>query len=465
MRLCCLFVLSAITASAQVKLPPFTKQTLPNGITVVLMPRTELPLVSINVIARGGAEADPPDQAGLAALTAELMRSGAKSRDQEWNADQIALALDSIGATLNAQADEQAITLRAEFLARDTAKALGILAGVTGAPTFPEDEVKKVLGRALDNARAVKDNPQAAIQGYYRAFLYGAAHPYRRTNSGDELSIPRISREAIVKQHQRLFAGKNLIIVATGSFAPQELGAALTQAFSGIPAGAAIPSAADPGLPRPTAARVLIVDKPDATQTYFLIGQPGLKRGHPDQTAVQLVNTLFGGRFTSMLNDELRVNSGLTYGANSQVSLNRLTGAITISSFTKTETTERAIDLALSLLKKLNEQGITQDQLDSAKTYTKGLYPVDRLETTDQLAQILGEIELFGLNRGEVDDSFSRIDAVTRERANAMAKQYYQPGALTFVLLGNAAKIRETARKWSPNVTEVKITAPGFPVK
>jgi len=205
-----------------------------------------------------------------------------------------------------------------------------------------------------------------------------------------------------------------------------------------------------------------LIDKPDATQTYFFIGQAGIKRGHPDQVPLQLVNTLFGGRFTSMLNDELRVNTGLTYGANCQLTLNRLTGGIVISSFTKTETTERTIDLALNLLKKLNSTGVTSEALKSSKAYTKGLFPADRLETNDQLTQVLTELELNGLNRGEIDDLFSKIDAVTPERANAIAKTYYRGEGLVFVLLGNATKIREAVKKYAPEVTEMPIAKLGM---
>src|SRR5262249_13076375 len=147
---------------------------------------------------------------------------------------------------------------------------------------------------------------------------------------------------------------------------------------------------------RNTSPAVMLIDKPDATQTYFLIGQPGARRSAPDRVALTLVNTLFGGRFTSMINDELRVNSGLTYGASSHVEMARLTGSLYITTYTKTETTQQAIDMALAVLKRLHDNGITAEQLASAKTYLKGTYPPQHLQTSDQIANMLGEIELFG---------------------------------------------------------------------
>ena len=207
---------------------------------------------------------------------------------------------------------------------------------------------------------------------------------------------------------------------------------------------------------------LLLIDKPDATQTYFMIGQPGIDRQNPDRVKLELVNTLFGGRFTSMLNDELRVNSGLTYGANSAVERSRLPGVIAISTYTRTETTTRAIDLALEILKRLNAQGISAGQLASAKAYVKGVFPTTRLETMDQLAGVISELELHGLTRDEIDGYFERIDAVTLQEANAVAKQYYRADNLTLVLLGAAVQIREQVGKYHPNPTVVPVKTPGW---
>jgi predicted Zn-dependent peptidase len=446
--LTCLLISSAM---AQVKLPPYSKQQLPNGATLILMPRAELPLTTVTAIFRGGAEAD--SVAGLASVTAELLERGTPTKTSE----QIALAFDSLGATLETRAGDSSLAVATEFLARDSDRALPLLSELVRQPTFPEDEVKKVLAQYLDAARSLKDNPQAAIGVAYRRFFYGPNHPYARPTRGDEASLPKITRAMILDYQKRMLVGRNLTVVAIGNFAPSELLPKLISAFSTLPAGETYTQKADPGVPRGAKPRLLLIDKPDATQTYFFIGQPGIKRGDPDQVPMQLVNTLFGGRFTSMLNDELRVNTGLTYGANCRLDLNRLTGGIAITSFTKTETTERTMDLALDLLKKLNTTGLTADGLKSAKAYTKGLFPADRLETNDQLTQVLAELELYGLNRGEIDDLFSKIDAVTLERANAVAKARYRTDGLVFVVLGNAAKIRAGLKKYAADITEMPI--------
>ena len=325
-------------------------------------------------------------------------------------------------------------------------------------PAFAEDEFKKTLSRTVDSARASKDNLQYATALYFKAFFFGSKHLYGRVS--DELNLSKLTRADLVAYQQRLYNGKNMIVVASGDFDPATAAATIARSFGSVLAGNEYKWAAE--VPTPYGRRLLLIDKPDATQTYFTIGRAGLRRTDPDRTTMLLINTLFGGRFTSMLNDELRVNTGLTYGARSYYDQHHETGGVVISTYTRTETTEKAIDLALDVLNRLVTKGITAEQLASAKAYVKGTYPPQHLETSDQTAAVVTDIELFGLNRGEVDDLFSRIDSVTVEQANAVAKKYYGGNDLAFVVLGNASKIRDTVKKYSPMVIEIEARNPGY---
>lgn len=451
-------ILWAACAVAQVRLPPHETVTLANGLRVILAPNREVPLVTLRVLARGGAEMDPVERAGVSDVTAELLQRGAGGR----SAQEFAAQLDALGAEWRAGATPQAIEIELEFLARDTAPALGLLGDALAKPTFAEAEVKKALAESIDAAKSVKDDAGEASRYYAKAMMFGASHPYGRLP--DEVSLARITRDDIVRLHRQAFAARNLTVVAAGDFVPAAMRAEMERALGGLPAGEAhawLPPRAAPNYDAP---RLLLVDKPDATQTYFSIMMPGVERGHPDRAALWLVNTLFGERFTSMLNDELRVNSGLTYGASSRVEMNRLPGAITIYSYTKTESTVAAIDLALAVLRRLRDKGIDAAQLASAKAYIKGKYPTDALETSRQVAAVLGDLALFGLNRGEVDDLFSRLDAVTPAKATEVARRFFTDANLQFCLVGNAAAMREDVAKYAARRKEIAITSPGVAV-
>jgi predicted Zn-dependent peptidase len=451
------FLTSAALLSADPKLPPFQKEVNSSGAIFIAMPRQDVPLFALRVVIRGGAESDPPGLAGLSAITAEMLRRGTKTR----SAAAFAAELDEIGATLRTRSDAQSTQISLQCLSRHALKAIELVADAVLSPAFAEAEVRKTLSEALDQARSIKDEPEVAIAFYFRSLLFGAGHPYSRPPSGDEVSLAKMDRASLLKHHAATYTGPKLIVVAAGEIDAKNALDALKNAFR-APKNTLASPISDKAV-KPLKTRLLLVDKPDATQTYFRIGTVGIHRTHPDRTALDLVNTLFGGRFTSLLNEELRVNTGLTYGASSHFDLDRLPGQMYISTFTRTETTKRAIDLALDVLKRLLEKGIQADQLASAKAYVKGTYPPENLETATQLAAKVAELELYGLNRGEVDDYFSRVDAVTLEQANSVARKYWGGGGLQFVVLGNAAKIRNDVRGYATAIQEVPIQRPGYP--
>lgn len=454
MRLSIVLLAAVAPLAAQsVKLPPVEKFTAPNGAVVLTASGGDVPLVTVRVMARGGAESDPAGKPGLAALMSGLLRRGAGAR----SAAQIEEALDTLGARLSDGSSTQTVELNLEFMAKDAPQALAILADLVARPTFPADEVKKQLAQAVDRARAARDNPGAAIGLFFRPFYFGSAHPYGRV--GDETTLATITRDDIVGAHKRLFTGRNMIIAAAGQFDAAVLKPLLTKLASEVPAGDAYAWAA-PAAPTFKEPRLLLVDKPDATQTYFTVAMPGVDHKNPDRVALRLVNTLFGGRFTSMLNDALRVKSGLTYGARSVVELNRLPGAIYISTYTKTEATAQAIDMALDVLKKLRTTGIDAEMLASVKAYVKGEFPTQELETSGQLVRSIGDIELYDQTADEINQFYSRIDAVTLAQANAVAKKYYTDANLQFCLVGNASKIKADVAKYAAKQKVLDIKTP-----
>jgi zinc protease len=455
MRTAIVTLLLTLSAAAQVKLPPSTRQVLPNGAVLILAAKPDVPLMTIQIVLRGGDESDPVGMSGVSSITAELIRRGTASR----TSDQIAEQLDFLGASLTTGSDEQSVRISSDFLAKDLDKVLEILTDVMAHPTFPEAEVKKILAQRTDAAKAAKDSPGQAIGLYFRPYFFPAGHPYHGV--ADEIALAKIGREQIAGYHKRMFAGKNMIVVATGDFDAKAAGPKLAAMAEALPAGDAY-AWAKATTPKFGSARLLLIDKADATQTYFEIAQPGIDHNSPDRVALDIVNTLFGGRFTSMLNDELRVNSGLTYGARSYYDRERLAGALAISTYTRTDATEKAIDVALDLLKRLNEKGLNAEQLASAKAYIKGGFPTQRLETATQVGSVLAELELFGQGKGEIDDLFSKIDSVSIEKANEIARKYYRLDNLQFILVGNAAKIQDSVKKYAPKMKVVPVKDPGF---
>jgi len=441
--------------SVELKLPPYKRVKLENGMTLLLMEQHEVPLISFSVVIRSGAVVDPPGKEGLAAVTAELLRKGTKTR----TADQLSSDLDFIGGQLAANASPDSSSIAAEFVTKDLVKGLDLLADVILSPTFPADEVAKVLKQRLDGIKAAKDRAQGVIGQYFNRYLYGS-HPYARPPAGDETSLATLTRDDVVRFYGANYIPGGIIFAVSGDFATSEVEKLLTGKFSTWRAKPS-PAVRFPDPIPVQGKRLLLVDKPDATQTFFRIGNVGVARSNPDRVWIDVVNTLFGGRFTSWLSTELRIKSGLTYGAGSSFDERLKPGPFFISSFTPNATTVQALDLALATLKRLHEQGISEDELRSAKTYIKGQFP-PQIETTDRLAATIAELEFFGLDEREVNTLYSKVDAMTLADAKRIVREYFPLGNLLFVLIGKASEIEPIVKKYAPSIDRKSIMEGGF---
>ena len=464
MRVFPIAILLAATMGAQafaqqgspaLKLPPYKKLKLPNGLTVLLMEQHEVPLISFNLIVRSGSAADPAGKEGVASATAALLRKGTGTR----TADQLSAELDFIGGQLFAGAGADSTNLSAEFMKKDIVKGLDLLNDVLRNPTFPQEEVTKLVKQRVDGIKSSKDQAQGVIGNYYNAYLFGA-HPYGRPANGTETSVASIARDDVVKFYEAAYVPSNVVVAAVGDFSTAEMERMLTEKFGAWPAKSPAAAAVKDAVPV-QGRKLLLVDKPDSTQTSFRIGNVGIARTNPDRVAVEVVNTIFGGRFTSWLSTELRIKNGLTYGAGSAFNQRKARGPFFINSFTPNATTERAIDMAVDLLKKLQEQGISDEELKSAKAYIKGQFPTD-IETNDQLAAQIADLEFYGLDAREIDGYFARIDAVTLAETKRVIKQYFPQENLVFVLIGKASEIEPAVKKYAPAVDKKAVSQPGF---
>jgi zinc protease len=445
---------AAVSAAQTLKLPPHEKVVLKNGLTLLLMEKHGVPIVSCFAIVKAGSAADPVDQAGLASITAGLLRKGSEKR----TAQQFATDLDFIGASFEADSAFDYSTVSAEFLTKDLDRGLDLFSDAILHANFPQAEVDKLLAQSVDGVKAAKDQADAVIFSYYEGYLYGT-HPYARPG-GDELSLKKIQRAAIQKFYQTYFVPSNTILAVTGEFNSAELKKKLEETFGSWPAKAA-PTVNIPATSSVKGKKILLVDKPDATQTYFAIGNVGVTANDPDRVAIRVVNTAFGGTFASILNTALRIDSGYTYGANSFFQSEKAAGPFAIYSFTKNETTVPAIDLALKVLDDLHKNGLTAAQLDTAKKYIKGQFP-PQIETSGQLAGRIATNEFYGLDDNEINQLEVRIDAVTVDSVKQIIEKHFPKDNLVLVLIGKASEIGPSVKKYADKQDERKISEPGF---
>jgi zinc protease len=445
----------AMLPAQSIHLPPHEKIVLKNGLTVLLLEKRGVPIVDIAAVIKTGSVADPNGEEGLASITAELLRKGTVKRSaQQFSAD-----LDFTGGSFEAAAGADFSTVSGEFLGKDISRGLDLFSDVLLHPSFPQPEVEKLLSQSLDSVRAAKDDARSVLGIYYDDYLFNGIG-YGRTSDGDEISLKKIRREDIAGFYEKYYAPGNTILAVAGDFQSVEMKQLIEKVFEPWPAKQ-VAAVKIPVVGPVKGRRLLLVDKPDATQTYFAIGNVGTSVIDPDRVAIRLVNTVFGGRFTSLLNEALRVESGFSYGAESGFDSRKAPGPFAIYSFTKNETTVQAIDLALQVLQKLHQQGISAEELQSAKSYIKGQFP-PALETSKQLAQLIASHEFYGLDDREINDLEARIDAITPAMALQAIHKHFPMDNLIFTLVGRASEIAPGVKKYADQQDLRLLTAPGF---
>ena len=444
-------VSSFVSVSAQgYKLPPLEKFKLKNGLTIYLMEQHEVPVINVSVIIPAGAIYDG-EKAGLASLTSTALKHGTKN----FSKLKLDEELDFNGASIGSFASKESAGLSARMASKDKNKILNLLKEVMLDPTFDAAEFEKEKKRLLVNLEQQKESPRTVIASYFDKFMYGD-HVYGNIIQGKISTVTPLTVDDVKKFYSENYLPEGSAISIAGDFNKVEMKTLITDLFSDWKkATKPQVNLASKPIINPAKQQVLLINKDDAKETTFYIGAPGISRNNPDYVSIDVVNTLFGGRFTSMLNDELRVNTGLTYGANSRFTALKNGGTFAISTFTAGKTTEPAIDKAIEVLNKLHSSGIDEKSLTSAKNYVKGQFP-PRYETAGQLAGLMTQMFWYNFDESFINNFEKNVDGLTLDKAKQIIAKYFPKEKLQFVLVGKSADIKKIAEKYGP-VTEVQI--------
>jgi zinc protease len=437
-----------------VQVPAHERVVLPNGVTLLILPSRDVPLIAFHAVFRGGPLADATP--GIASLVAGLLEKGAGER----NAFEFADAVEGAGGNFSVVTGTEALSISGQFLARDQSLMLELLSDALMRPRFDAAEFETLRDRRIELIKATKDSDPAEVIGTYgRAMLFGT-HVYSKPSTGSEESLASITHQDILDYYRAHIGADRLVLVFAGDVDVPALKRDVTEAFgTWRKAGVAAAAVAEPR--RVRGRRVLLVDSPESAQTYFWIGNVGVNKQYAEHAALDLVNTLYGGRFTSILNTELRIKSGLSYSARAGFTRTIAAGEFAIRSFTDTENTGTALDLSIETLTRLKVNGVTADMLDSARSYLLGQYPLN-FETAADWAAALVELEFYGLGADYIDDYSALLRGVTLPAARTVIDHAFpNVDDLVIVLIGDAEKIRDVASRYG-EVTEMSITRPTF---
>ncbi len=417
--------------SRQVNFPPYEIRTLANGMQVVTVLHHEQPAVSVRLVVRAGAAQDPKGKGGVATLTAALLDQGTTSR----SAFQIADAIDSIGGGLGTGALSDHSVANVVVMKDSFGVAMDLLADVVRNPAFAEEEIERQRQQLLSSLQVSAGDPDYLASVVFDRLVYGF-HPYGLPNSGTAESLASITRADLQGFHGRFFVPNNMILAIVGDVTGDEAFAAAERAFgkwerSDVP----VVKTDDP--PQPTR-RVVVIDKPDAVQTEIRVGHLGIARKHPDYMAVDLAFKILGGEGANRLHRVLRSERGLTYGASAEIKTLKQTGDFMAETDTRTDTTGEALRVIFDEYARLRRDRVHERELADAQAYLAGHFPLT-IETPDAIAtQVLNAV-FYDLPLEEIPTYRERVQAVTPDDVQRVARAYIAPERLSVVLVGNAA--------------------------
>ena len=434
------------------KMPAVQEARLPNGLRLVVVPMHEVPLVQVVMNVAGGGREDGP-LAGLATFTAGMLDKGAGSRDANTLAEDVAY----LGATLFAGADWNGINVALRVPKRSLGAALDLMADVALRPAFSSAEVKRQRDLRLANLVQQRDNPGAVASLHYGALVFPENHPYHRPLGGDSASTKALDSAAVRAFYRRSFRPDRATVVVTGDITLPEAREEIGRRFG--PWRADTPTEPSGGSPtvlptsRPTT--IFLVDKPDAAQSVIRMGHRGAARSSPDYYALQVMNTLLGGSFSSRLNYNLRETRGYTYGARSSFEFQPLPGPFTASADVRTDVTDSSLVEFMKELRRIRDSAVDPVELERTKQYLALRVP-GSFETTGQVAGQVGTLLTFGLPFTWFDDYVRRIMAVTADDVRRVARQYVHPDSLTIVVVGDVQKVRPGIERLGLGPIEVR---------
>lgn len=441
------------TAPRTVQFPKPVEKTLPNGLRVVVVQRSEMPLVSAQLLIKSGGEVDPADLSGATDLTGALLTRGTKTR----SATQIAAAIEALGGLINSGARWDSSAVSVDVMSSRIGAAMEILADVVRNPAFQDEEIDRLRKQYLNNLKVSLGNPSAVARLAAARIVYHDA-PYGHPLSGTPESLPRIKRDDIAKLHGMFYRPDNAILVIGGDISPEN-GFAIAQKYF---RDWQKPATELPKLTLTTPAsesgnrRVLVIDMPEAGQAAVLAARPGINRGSADYFRGIVSNSILNG-YSGRLNWEIRVKRGLSYGAGSSLDTRRWAGSFIATAQTKNQSGAEVASLTLAEIAKLASGDLPDTELTTRKASLNGGF-ARALETTGGLVNQVSSLAIYGVSFDQINQFVASVQAVKAQDVKNFAASHLNVANTSVIVVGDASKFLPDLQKQFPQVEVIKVS-------
>lgn len=434
-------------------LPPVEEFRLQNGLRVVVVRQTSMPLVTARLVLDAGAEHEPAAQNGLAVLTANLLPEGTA----EVSGPELAERMERMGAQFQTGAGQNLAFAAVTALKPVFAEALGLAADAVTAPAFPEREFTRVRQQAV----TTYVSSQATVEGlgnetFWRA-VFAPEAPYARPSGGTAATLGTLTRDDVTGWHRRMYVPGNATLLLVGDVTADEARRLAQDAFGGW-SGAApqLTRSANPLRPVQRT-RVVLVDRPGSVQSHIRIGGAGPGAEDPDVIRLQVLTQVLGGAFNARINQNLRERHGWTYGAFANYNPLRGAGTLFINSSVRTNATDSAVAESVREFRRLVEEPVPGEELTSATGNLVGSFPTS-VQTVQGLAQRMQNLLVWGLPLDYYGTYRERLGAVSSADVATVGRARINPGALVIVVAGDLAQIEAPLR--ALNLGDVEVWSP-----
>ena len=422
---------------------------LANGVKVYLIEEHELPVVSAALITLAGGENNPKDKPGLAAFTARLLSEGTATR----SSTELANATAQIGAALNSSASMDSAAVSVHALSNNTAPAFELLSDVALHPAFKDEEVERIRKQRLVAILQEGDEPIASTLRVGDRVLYGE-QPYGFQPVGTTDSVKATTRAEIQDFWAKHYGPKNAALIFAGDLSEAEARRLAEKYFGGW-SGEAAASSELPSPPAPPERKFVIVDKPGSPQTTLIAFGLGVPRNTPDYPAVNEMNSVLGGLFSSRINMNLREKNGFTYGAFSGFFYYRGGGPFFAGAQVRTDVTAPAARELFAELDRIKTAPATPVELKLAKDSSLRSLPAD-FETVGNETALMSELFVYKLPTDYFQKLPAAFEAVTAEAVAKAAADYVHPQNLIVIAVGDRAKIQPDLEKLNLGPIELR---------
>lgn len=419
-------------AAKAVKFPPYEIRTLPNGLQVVLVSQNEQPVVSARMLVRAGAAQDPKGKEGLAMLTAALLDQGTATRP----AAQIAEEIDFMGGLLGTGAGTDLSFVNTISMKDGLGQALDLMADVVLHPAFAPDEIDRQTSQAISSLTVSADDPDTVASQVIDRLIFGF-HPYGMPSGGTAASLKTLTRDDFVAFHKTWFVPNNAYIAIVGDVTPDEAYRQVQRVFGAwvkadVPASTALD-------PPPPVKRLVVIDKPGSVQTEIRAGNLAIPRRNTDHLALDQAVKILGGEGGNRLQQVLRTQKALTYGASADLDAYKYAGAVVAETDTRTEGTLEALRTVVDEFSRLQRERVYEGELEGAQDFLAGSFPLS-VESPDAIAtRVLNQL-FYDLPLNELPAYPERVRTVTVDDIQRVARNWLKPGQLSVVLVGDASK-------------------------